>query len=107
MAQKLITGSLLRQPKTVVTSILDMWTPGMLDSLPNKDISLRTSKLEKFSREHPRVWMSSVVIMQVQATMIGPPTPIRDMDMTGEKCLLSQIRRSEREISVIEQKQDA
>jgi hypothetical protein len=107
MAQKLITGTLLVQPKTIVMSILDMWTPGMLDSLPNKHISLRTSKLEKFSREHPRVWMPNIVTMQVQATMIGPPTLMQDMDMRGERCLLSRIQRSEREISVIEQKPDA
>jgi hypothetical protein len=107
MVQKLITGSLSGQPKTIVMSILDMWTHGMLDSLPNKHISLRTSKLEKFSREHPRVWTRNIVTMQVQATMTGPPTLMADMDMRGERCPLSQIQRSEREISVIEQKPDA
>jgi hypothetical protein len=32
---------------------------------------------------------------------------MQDMDMRGERCLLSRIQRSEREISVIEQKPDA
>jgi hypothetical protein len=79
---------------------------GTLGNILNNRISYQMNILEKFYREHLRIWMLSANMVAL-LTMTGLRIRIAGMEMTDGKCLHNLIRRNGRGTSAIEPKQVA
>jgi hypothetical protein len=79
---------------------------GILGNILNNRISHQMNILEKFCREHLRIWIPSAN-MAALLMMTDLRIHIAGMETTDGKCLHNQIRRKGRGTSAIEQKQVA